>query len=68
MDRQYDAMMKPKRFNIGDLVLKIFSLATKNPAYGKLGPNWDGPYRVINCKKQRSYYLEALDGWRLEHP
>ena len=68
MDRKYDAMMKPKRFNIGDLVLKIFSLATKNPAYGKLGPNWEGPYRVINCKKQRSYYLEALDGWRLEHP
>ena len=68
MDRQYDAMMKPKRFNIGDLVLKIVSLATKNPAYGKLGPNWEGPYWVINCKKQRLYYLEALDGWRLEHP
>ena len=39
MARQYDAMVKPRRFNIGDLVLKMVSLATKNPAHGKLGPN-----------------------------
>ena len=68
MARQYDAMVKPRRFNIGDLVLKKVSLATKNPAHGKLGPNWEGPYRVINCKRQESYYLEALDGRKLEHP
>ena len=68
MARQYDAMVKPRHFNIGDLVLKKVTLATRNPAYGKLGPNWEGPYRVINCKRQGSYYLEALDGQRLEHP
>ena len=39
MARQYDAMMKSRRFNIGDLVLKKVSLATKNPAHGKLGPD-----------------------------
>ena len=48
---QYDAMVKPKCFNIGDLVLKRVSLATRNPAYGKLWPNWEGPYRVINFKR-----------------
>ena len=68
MARQYDAMVKPRSFNIGDLVLKRVSLATKNPAHGKLGPNWGGPYRVINCKRQGLYYLEALDGQKLEHP
>ena len=41
--RQYDAMVKPMRFNIGDLVLKKVSLATKDPSHGKLGPNWEGP-------------------------
>ncbi|XP_065636170.1 uncharacterized protein LOC136070306 [Quercus suber] len=61
MARHYDAMVKPRRFDIGDLVLKRVSLATKNPAHGKLGPNWEGPYRVVNCKRQGSYYLEALD-------
>ena len=39
MARQYDAMVKPRRFNIGDLVLRKVTLATKNPAHGKLGPN-----------------------------
>ena len=39
MARKYDAMVKPRRFNIGDLVLKRVFLATKNPAHGKLGPN-----------------------------
>ena len=39
MARQYDVMVKPRQFNIGDLVLKKVSLATKNPAHGKLGPD-----------------------------
>ena len=68
MARQHDAMVKPRRFSIGDLVLKRVSLATKNLAHGKLGPNWEGPYKVINCKRKGSYYLEALDKRKLEHP
>ena len=68
MARQYDAMVKPRHFNIGDLVLKRVSLATKNPTHGKLRPNWERPYKVINCKRQGSYYLETLDGRKLEYP
>ena len=67
MAKHYDAMVKPRRFNIEDLVLKRVSLATRNPTHRKLRPNWEGPYRVINCKRQGSYYLEALDGRRLKH-
>ena len=37
MARQYDTMVKPRRFNIGDLVLKRVTLATRNPAYGNWG-------------------------------
>ena len=68
MARQYDAMVRSRRFNTGDLVLKKVSLATNDPSHGKLDPNWEGPYRIINCKRQGSYYLEALDGRKLEHP
>ncbi|XP_065639091.1 uncharacterized protein LOC136071563 [Quercus suber] len=57
-----------RRFNIGDLILKRVSMATKNPAHGKLGPNWEGPYRIINYKRRGSYYLEVLDGQKLEYP
>ena len=67
MARQHDAMVKPRWFNIGDLVLKKVSLATKNPAHEKLRPNWEEPYKIINYKSQGSYYLEALDGRKLEH-
>ena len=68
MAKQYDVMVNPRHFNIGDIILNRVSLVTRNPTHGKLGPNWEGPYRVINCKRQGSYYLEALDGRKLEHP
>ena len=67
MSKHHDALVKPRQLNIGDLVLKKVSLATKDPTHGKLGPNWEGSYRVINSKRQGSYYLEALDGRKLEH-
>ena len=68
MAKQHDAMVKPMHFDIGDLVLKRVSLATKNPFHEKLGCNWEKPYKVINCKRQESYYLETLDERKLEHP
>ena len=39
MARQYDVMVKPRHFNIRDLVLKMVSLATGNSAHKKLGAN-----------------------------
>ena len=51
MAKQYDAMVKPRCFNIGDLVLKRVSLETRNPVHWKLWPNWEGPYRVVNWKR-----------------
>ena len=50
MARQYDAMVKPRRFNIGDLVLKKVSLATKNPAHGKLGLIGKDPTELSTVK------------------
>ena len=50
MAKQYDAMVKPRCFNIGDLILKRVSLATRNPVYGKLEPNWEGPYSLSTAK------------------
>ena len=52
MTKNHNAMDKPRQFNIGDLILKRVSLATKDPTHGKLGPNWEGPYRVINYKRR----------------
>ena len=52
MSKHYDALVKPRQFNIGDLILKKVSRASKDPPFhGKLGPNLEGPYRVINSKR-----------------
>lgn len=68
MTKHHDALVKPKRFNIKDHVLKRVSLASKDSALEKLGHNWEGSYKVINYKGRGLYYLEDLDGCRLEHP
>ena len=67
MAKHHGALVKLRQFNIGDLILKRMPLPTKDLAYGKLRPNWEGTYRVINSKRRGSYYLEALDGRKLEH-
>ena len=48
MTEYYNQKAKLKRFSIGDLVLRKVTLATKNPAQGKLGSTWEGSYRVIH--------------------
>ena len=41
MARYYNKKVKVRRFNIGDLVLKKVSQATKDSSQGKLGPTWE---------------------------
>ena len=60
--------VKLRRLNIGDLVLHKTTTATKDPTQGKLGPTWEGPYRVIHYSRQGSYHLETMDGQRLPRP
>ena len=44
----YDANVKLRPLTPGDLVLRKVVGAAKNPAWGKLGPNWEGPYRITS--------------------
>ena len=62
MVEYYNKRVKLRQLDIRDLVLHKVNLATKNLAQGKLGPTWEGPYRVIHYSKQGSYHLETLDG------
>ena len=64
----YNRRVKLKKFNIGDLVLQKVTPATKDPAQDKLGPNWEGPYKVIHYSRQGSYHLEDAEGKRLLRP
>lgn len=43
------------------MVLRKVVGTTKNQAWGKLVPNWEGPYRVTLVVGIGTYYLEDLD-------
>ena len=45
----------------GDLVLRKFLGTAKNPAWGKLRFNWEGPYRITSVAGIETYFLEDLD-------
>ena len=63
----YDKNVK-LRLAPGDLVLRKVVGNTKNPAWGKLGPNWEGPYRITSVARVGAYYLEDLDERTVLHP
>ncbi|XP_075670258.1 uncharacterized protein LOC142640032 [Castanea sativa] len=68
MAKHYNSKVKHKDFQVGDLVLRKVLGATNDASQGKLGPNWEGPYRIISWHRKRTYYLETLDGRKLSHP
>ena len=57
----YDTNVKLRLLVLGDLVLKKVLGSTKNPTWGKLRPNWEGPYRITSVVGISAYYLEDLD-------
>ena len=57
----YDANVKLRPLAPSDLVLRKVLGTTKNPAWGKLGPNWVGPYHITSVASIGVYFLEDLD-------
>ena len=57
----YDANVKLRPLTLGDLVLRKVVGTTKNPTWGKLGSNWEGPYRITSKAGIGAYFLEDLD-------
>ena len=64
----YDVKVKLRPLAPGDLVLRKVLGTTKNLAWGKLGPNWEGPYRITSVAGIGAYFLEDLDGHVVPYP
>ena len=64
----YDANVKLRPLTPSDLVLRKVVGAAKNPTWGKLGPNWEGPYRITSKAGIGAYFLEDLDEHVVPHP
>ena len=68
MKKGYDKNIKPRSFQVGNLVLRKVMNNTWNPNDGKLGPNWEGPYKVMSLAKAGFYRLEDMNGKSVPRP
>ena len=68
MAKHYNSRVRHRDFQVGDLVLRKVMGVAKDPTQGKLGPNWEGPYRVTSWQRKGTYHLETLEGQKLPHP
>ena len=68
MAKYYNSRVQHRDFQVGDLVLRKVIGAVRNPTQGKLGPNWEGPYRVTSWQRKGTYHLETLEGQKLPYP
>ena len=68
MTKHYNSRVRYRDFQVEDLVLRKIMGAARDPTQGKLGPNWEGPYRVTLWRRKGTYHLETLEGKKLPHP
>ena len=64
----YYANIKLRPLIPGNLVLRKVVGTAKNPAWGKLGPNWERPYHITSQAGIGAYFLEDLDEHVVPHP
>ena len=68
MAKHYNNKVRHRDFQVGDLLLRKVMGAARDPSQGKLGPNWEGPYRIASWQRKGTYHLETMDGQKLQHP
>ncbi|CAJ2668337.1 unnamed protein product [Trifolium pratense] len=61
---RHDTKVIKREFEVGSLVLR----RNADSQDGKLAPNWEGPYRVVDKTENGAYYLEDLRGKKLPRP
>ena len=66
--RKYNKKAHPRQFKNGDWVLRKVMGNTLVPGDGKLGPNWEGPYKVVGVAGKGAYHLEDKDGKAIPRP
>lgn len=57
--RKYNSKVLPRSFVAGDLVLRRIH---RNGSTGKLGANWEGPFRIKEEIGKGAFRLEELGG------
>ena len=67
MAKHYNSRVRHRDFKVENLVLRKVTDVTRDLAQGKLGPNWEGSYKITTYQRKGTYHLETLDGQKLHH-
>ncbi|XP_071708707.1 uncharacterized protein [Rutidosis leptorrhynchoides] len=65
MTKYYNKRVKHVQFKEGALVLRD-NEASRQAKQGKLGPRWEGPYKIIRAHPNGSYTLAAPSGEEMQ--
>ncbi|KAG7567252.1 Ribonuclease H-like superfamily [Arabidopsis thaliana x Arabidopsis arenosa] len=60
--RYYNSNVRNRHFDVGTLVLRKVQQNTTEDGAGKLGINWEGPYRITHVVRNGVYRLENMEG------
>ena len=67
MTRAFGKMVKPRKFQKGDLVLNVLRGLINDPR-GKFRPSWSGPYVIRDLTQEGAAWLTGLDGNQFTEP
>ncbi|XP_075095176.1 uncharacterized protein LOC142173479 [Nicotiana tabacum] len=65
VEQYYNRKTNLRYLKVGDLVLRKVTQNTQELNAGKLGPMWEGPYRISAITGKGSYGLENQNGDKL---
>ncbi|XP_057246762.1 uncharacterized protein LOC130589512 [Beta vulgaris subsp. vulgaris] len=66
--RQFNRRVKTRPIQLGDWVVRKVEATGLSHLKGKLGANWDGPYKVTKVIKPGTFQLENPEGIPLARP
>ena len=67
MTRAFGKSVKPRKFQKGNLVLKILRGLINDPR-GNFRPSWSGPYVIRDLTQEGAAWLTDLDGYQFTEP
>ncbi|KMT08288.1 hypothetical protein BVRB_6g142130 [Beta vulgaris subsp. vulgaris] len=62
MAREFNKRVARRPLKLGDLVLRKMEAVGRAKELGKLTPNWEGPYKIIEVVQNGTFRLEGMDG------
>jgi hypothetical protein len=64
----YEKRVNPRELAVGDLVLRKVIGSRQDATHGKLGPNWEGPYKIISVAGIGAFRLEGPNDTLVKRP